>query len=300
MNIYPHLTQVEQCGLPALIAKPTILKSKFDDSTHQLWQCESDNGLMILKLCDHDAIAKSDFWFGTNHLFGADFPNSLAEISKTHTLLTEKGLFVVPDFVASKANRFVLNQYLAGHDVDASHGSDEMVTLLAKHVAKLHQVRFEKWGNLHAPAYSVEAWKERLKQTLMALAARSAVPISDKVLNNVMSKVASVQESIFAPIMLDLRWDQFRVLDNALLKDEQISVEIALIDLDAFVVGPVALELVLMEYLLTKPQFGLFKTQYSAMNTWPDYSQQKPCYQLLLFLMNVLGEKDLDRWMNQF
>lgn len=291
---YPLLSADEQLALPSLKAKPVEMQSKFQDSTHQLWHCKTEDGAMVLKVCNHDAIGQSTFWYGVNTLFGADFPNTLDQIRKTHKLVAKKGSFAIPDLVASEANRFVITRYLAGKDVDAKMVTDKMVIQLAKHISQLHQQTYEKWGYLHAPDYAAIHWGKQLQETLLRMAEQSAIEIPKSFLHSVITQAGLVNEKIFVPMMLDLRWDQLRLLDKG-----QIS-ELALIDLDAFVIGPRTLELILLEYLLTAEKFSLFKSQYMQDHDWPDYSLQKPCYQLLLFLMNVLGEQDLDRWMGQY
>ncbi len=57
-------------------------------------------------------------------------------------------------------------------------------------------------------------------------------------------------------------------------------------------------KLLLLEYLLTAQQAAIFKTAYQQYLAWPDLSNQRLSYRLLLFLMNVLGETDLDKWLN--
>ncbi|MFW5432304.1 MAG: phosphotransferase [Methylophilaceae bacterium] len=291
MRIYPLLTQAEQAGLPQLAAAPTLLPSKFEDSTHQIWLCDTADGRMVLKVCDHDAVAQSGFWRGVNDLFSAEFPKNLGQIKYTYALLAKQGLYEVPVFVASSSNRFVLTRYVAGEDIEAAQVTDAMVEELARHVGQLHQYRHQTWGALHAPAYKGGSWNIRLHATLLALAAQSAVAIPKLLLNEVLVQVNHLQETEFVPVMLDLRWDQFRAIDG--------NNELALIDVDAFVIGPRALELVLLEYVLTPQHFAIFKAAYIANNDWPDYATQKPCYQLLLFLMGVLGETDLAKWMKR-
>lgn len=294
MYTYPTLTSAEKSALPILVTAPEVIQSKFVDSTHRLWNCQTSDGPMVLKVCNHDAIAKSSFWDGMNHLFGVDFPNSLDQITKTHALLADKGAFVVPDCVVAKANRFVLTRFLPGKDINSTQVTDAMVIALAKHIAQLHQQHFATWGKLHAPANKAADWGVQLKLTLLTLANKCNVAISEQRIDDVLSQTNAIQEDTFVPIMLDLRWDQFREINHA-----TIGNSLALIDLDAFATGPRTLELVLLEYILTAPQFALFKAQYMAFHDWPDYTQQKSCYQLLLFLMNVLGETDLNRWMRQ-
>jgi hypothetical protein len=291
MHTYPLLTPLEQDNLPVLIAVPSLLPSKFADSTHQVFLCETVDGPMVLKVCDEGSVTQSGFWQGLNHLFLADFPNSLAQIGRIHDLLAKQGCFAIPEYVASSRGRFVLSRFLSGEDVDAARITDVMVMQLAKHVGKLHQLRQSTWGNLHAPVYEARDWPKRLHATLLALAAQSGVTIRKSFLQDVLTQANAIEESEFTPMMLDLRWDQFRTVAQ--------SNALALIDLDAFVIGPRSLELVLLEYVLTPQQFALFKSIYTEKNDWPDYSAQKASYQLLLFLMQVLGETDLASWMKR-
>jgi hypothetical protein len=297
MLTYPLLTLLEQVDLPSLTATPTALLSQFEDSTHQVFLCDTAGGRMVLKVCDEAAVAQSGFWQGVNHLFGADFPKCLARIQLTHDLLTEQGLYAVPDFVASNCSAFehgfVLTRFIDGVDIDATQVPDAMVVQLAKHIARLHQQTKPTWGDCHAPMYQAAEWGERLQATLSTLAEKSNVAIPEPLLQDVLTQASRIQETMFVPVMLDLRWDQFRKVGNAQAD------ALALIDLDAFVMAPCSLDLVLLAYILTPQQFALFKATYKAMHDWPDYSAQKPCYQLLLFLMQVLGETDLAQWMKR-
>ena len=301
MLTYPILTLSEQANLPRLTAAPTALPSQFEDSTHQVFLCDTADGRMVLKVCDEVAVVQSGFWQGLNLLFGADFPNNLAQIQQTHELLAKPGLYAVPDFVASSrgefAHDFVLTRFIEGVDVEASQVTDAMVVQLAKHITQLHQMTHSTWGGLYAPTYQAAEWGERLHDTLLALAAKNAVSVPEALLQDVLSQASQLEETTFVPMMLDLRWDQFRRVGHA-----QAGVQadaLALIDLDAFVMAPRALDFVLLAYILTPPQFALFKTTYTTTHDWPDCSAQKPCYQLLLFLMQVLGKTDLAQWMKR-
>ena len=293
MPLYPLLTMLEQAELPRLVVVPTVQPNQFADSTHQVFVCDTDDGRMVLKVCNEASVSKSGFWQGFNHLFGAHFPDSLGHIKRTYNLLAEQGGYVVPEFVAS-SYRFVLTRYISGEDIDASQVTDAMVVQLANHIVKLHQAQQLTWGDVHKPVYQAGDWGKRLHTTLSALAAQSDMLIPKPLLQSVLVVAESVQETEFVPMMLDLRWDQFRRVGNAQSHDA-----LALIDLDAFVVAPRALDLVLLEYVLTPQEFALLKATYKTKHNWPDYSVQKPCYQLLLFLMQVLGETDVAKWMQR-
>jgi Phosphotransferase enzyme family len=289
MLTYPQLTDPEQANLPKLLAKPSVIPSKFADSTHHVWHCLTAEGEVVLKICNPTTVAHSAFWLGLNHLFGADFPNSLGNIQYTHAFLSQHGALKVPELITSKANRYVLTRFLAGQDLDSTAINEQSIIALANHIATLHQRTYSHWGSLHAPKLAVQDWSKRLQNTLQYLAELSSTPIDAHFLAELLKNAGDIQETSFVPMMVDLRWDQLRICNDGAL---------ALIDLDAFVIAPKSLDLVLIANLLSPTQLQLFKQHYETVQPWPDYVQQ-PCYQLLLFFMQVFGETNLASWMRK-
>lgn len=295
MFTYPKLTSSEQASFPKLIAPPSAIPNKFEDSTHQLFYCQTTDGAMVLKVCNAATIEKSAFWRGANHLFAADFPNSLGDIHLTHHFLAKNGTLSVPEFIAAGAKRFILTRFVTGKDLETEQIAEQSVVALAEHIAKLHQCTYSRWGKLHAPQFSAQQWASRLHETLSFLAEQHDTHIGDALLSEVLTQATNIHETEFVPVMLDLRWDQFRCCQSI----EADTSDLALIDLDAFVIAPRALDLILLEYVLTPMQWAQFKQHYTLTHAWPDLAAQKPCYQWLLFLMNVLGERDLAKWMQR-
>lgn len=292
MFTYPQLTASEQASLSKLIAQPNAIPNKFEDSTHQLFYCETADGPMVLKVCNKTTIEKSHFWLGINHLFAADFPNSLGNIHSTHHFLEKNGALAVPKLVSASAHRYVLTHFLDGKDIESGSIADQWVIQLAEHITKLHQCSYAHWGKLDAPQFSAPEWACRLNETLVFLVKQQHTRIAEPLVKKVLAHAKNIQETDFVPVMLDLRWDQFRLSDYD-------SHDLALIDLDAFVIAPRALDLILLEYVLTPTQLALFKQHYTQTHRWPDHNANTPCYQLLLFLMHILGESDLKKWMER-
>lgn len=272
-----------------LITTARPIPAKFEDSTHQLWQCETVDGPMVLKCCNHQTIQNSTFWQGMNQLFDMNFPASLDHIGKTHHFLNEAGMIQVPEFVASGASAFVLARYLEGADVDFEQVSDDMVVQLARHIVKVHQSKRSLWGTLEYAEFSSTQWSSRLQQTLRSLAQVNPTAIPEAFIEEALQQAANFSIDSFAPIMLDLRWDQM------LHQQGQLS---AIVDMDAFVVGPRELELTLLEYQMNAEQAELFINIYQQTAEWPDLTEQRLSYRVLLFLMNSLGETDIHKWMN--
>jgi hypothetical protein len=285
---YPGLSSQQQRHLPDLLRPASPLAAKFEDSTHQLWHCDTADGAMVLKLCNHQTIQKSTFWRAMNYLFQIDFPASLTYINKTYSFISEHSILNTPEFIASESSAFVLARFLSGEDVDLDSVSDQMSMQLARHVAELHTYQQPKWGAFHEPVQLASDWPKRLQQTLRALAKHHSM-IPEHILERALQQAGQLDIDTFTPIMMDLRWDQMRHQQG------QLS---AIVDMDAFVIGPRELELVLLEYQLDKQQAEYFSEAYHDIADMPDLSAQRYCYRLLLFLMNSLGETDIEQWMS--
>ncbi len=290
MVSYPQLSQQQQKTLPKLKQAAIALPALFEDSSHRLWHCDTADGPMILKVCDHQHIEQSSFWDGMNRLFEAKFPDSLQHIATTYQHIASVSPLNIPNYIAAAANDFVLTSWLQGDTVKAEKISDKMVIQLADHLGRCHQSVQSRWGRFHQPHLSAEQWPIRLPETISILADKHAVVIPERILKNALQQARAIQVDQFVPIMPDLRWDQF------LQQQDQLS---ALVDLDAFVYGPQALDLVLVEYLIDARQATLFKQYYQRHQVLSDLTEVRFVYRLLLFLMNVLGETQLEAWMTR-
>ncbi len=277
--------------LPELI-QAIPLPTLYDDSTHQLWDCETRQGDLILKVCNNINVRQSRFWQGMNALFGVNLTKHLGEFQSVYTKVAEFGLLNIPDYIASssiteKGPAFIVCKKLAGSMVMSADINMELVKQLAEHLAVLHQHQNKKWGEISYPEFDVAQWPSRLQNSLIQLATDNHVVPTD-LLEQAVEEAGKIKVENFVPVMVDLRWDQF------LLQDGTLS---ALVDLDAFVYAPRELEWVLLEYLLDQQQMIEFCKTYQQIIPVPVLSQVREPYRLLLFLMNALGEKNIERWM---
>ncbi len=287
MVAYPALSQHQQRKLPTLLKPATPVVAQFDDSSHQLWFCQTSIGALVLKVADKPVVRCSSFWQGVNRLFALNFPASLADTNAVQQFLSRHSPLTIPECLSANSG-FVLCRRLAGKTIDAETVNPEIIRQLARHIAALHQQTVDHWGAIQKPKFSADLWASRLRQTLSYLAANNDIAISPVRLGNALKQAADIQASSFVPVMLDLRWDQFLTEDGKLT---------ALVDLDAFVLAPRELELVLLELLLNASQAALFAEEYQRVHFLPDLSGVRTAYRSLLFLMNVLGETDCEAWL---
>jgi hypothetical protein len=227
-----------------------------------------------------------------NFLFGVNLIKQLGEFQSVYTKVAEFGLLNIPDYIASssiteKGPAFIACKKLAGSMVMSADINMEMVRQLAEHLAVLHQHQNKNWGEISYPEFDVAQWPSRLQNSLIQLAKDNyAVPTD--LLEQAVEEAGKIKVENFVPVMVDLRWDQFL---------QQDGIVSALVDLDAFVYAPRELEWVLLEYLLDQQQMIEFCKTYQQIISVPVIEQLRKPYRLLLFLMNVLGAKNIEQWM---
>lgn len=277
-------------NLPELYSAEAV-PAMFEDSTHQIWRCETADGSMMLKICQHKKLALSACWQAIEQLFGRYLPDDLGGIDAIQQQLAQYGQLPLPELLAcgsqtAETPAFILTRFVGGRMLSAELLTEAMISQLATHIASLHAHELTLWGDVTHPEYDAESWPEVLLKTLVKQAGEQG--IAEPWLPLVVSQIELVNPTHFAPIMLDNRWDQY------LFENDNIT---ALVDIDAFVAGPRELELILLEYQLNQEQADVFARSYQHILPLPDLSDVRLCYRFLLFLMNALGETDLDKWM---
>ncbi len=285
-----HHAVLKECHTAALL--PTL----FADSTHQAWSCSYGVDYAelncVLKVCSVEDVHNSPFWQAMQSLFAFDFVANLGRYDAVYQIVKGATPLKTPRLIAAgsgngvRQSGFLLTEFVNGRAIESSKVNADHVEQLAHHLAALHQQTQSFFGPLYAPQLSIDLWGGALSETLAVLG--KAQNIDPVILDKVLTQVASIRVEAFHPIMPDLRWDQFLVTDSG---------ELSLIDLDALVWGPRELELVLIEYLLDQSQLDVFKTIYTQSHAMPDLESVRDVYRLLLFVMNVLGESDLEKWM---
>jgi hypothetical protein len=277
------------------------LPQRFEDSTHDLWQLKGRDSVagstnMFLKVCNN---TRSPFWQIMEHQFGFNLRVEIGGFDKLYSHIDEVSPLTIPQLIQAETHQitskqhgaFILTSELNGSVIGAEDVALPMVDQLSDHLIALHRQTQSNWGVINRQSLQVEEWHLRLQMTLIKSAKKwgGVSKNNDKYLKQALKACETSQTDEFIPMMPDLRWDQFLV-DNGKLH--------ALVDLDAFVLAPRELDFVLLEYILSPEHFDHFIKFYSQHHSVPDISQVRPAYRLLLFYMQVLGEQDIDAWMN--
>ena len=267
----------------------------FSDSTHQLWclqESTPDQSNHFLKVCCN---TESPFWQIMLALFDFDLRTEIANFSCMYAFIAKTSCLEIPRLIKAEtldeSKSYILTSELIG-SAAGSYINDEMVQQLASHLACLHSNPISKWGSINSAEFNSFDWSNRLEIVLRESAKKyGGVTLhSDEHLESALLACNSIKAKEFVPLMPDLRWDQF------LEYDDSIS---SLVDLDAFVFAPRELDFVILELIVCPAQIGIFRDAYEKNHTIPEIKNVRPAYRLLLFYMQVLGETDLDEWMNK-
>lgn len=263
--------------LPIQVTAYQSVVSPFDDATHCVYKLNALQGKFALKLLRD---TPSTFWRGMNALFDVKLSQQVQMSAQHYACAADYFSVTVPSLVASQPTlasspAYLLTAWLKGEVIHSEQIPTTLIESLAVADAQRHQKKRATWGNAIEPGYSLEDWRRRIAALLPQ--------VSPEALAKVM------ETDGFVPMIMDMRWDQ------CLQQDGRLS---ALVDIDALVFAPKALELVLMEYWLTPEQLAVWSLAYlSAGGDLPSLAKVRKTYRQLLWSWHIMGRLTEDEWM---
>jgi len=288
----------------------TFLPGLYEDSSSTIWLikrlAKNDVDLhaeLIIKKCDdHKAILTTPFWKGMYELFDLTLYQAYQNAKYLYPFIASKTHLKVPeavDVLVEQNQSALIVEKMQGKAFKTEEITDNNVKALAQFLAKLHQKTHDCIGKIQSVSHanhpvdiaeSKQYWHQTLSKTLLTL--NETNKISDRFLAELFIQINSIEINRIVPVMMDLRWDQFAEMNGELT---------AIFDLDAFVFAPIELDFIILEYLLKPQQIMVFREVYESFNGELTVltHEQRNVYRVLLFLMNVLGETDLQKWLNQ-
>jgi len=272
MSASPQSTRLAETLADHGVETAIPLPQAFEDSTNDLWRLHRRAGANWLLRLRRDAAMDQPFWQGVSGLFGPPF----AELESRYRAIAELSPLRVPRAVgrlpALGATDHFVSEWLEGETATATPENAER---LGHHLAAVH-AREVRPG-------SGTAWGERLARVIEQLGAGQPATAG-------FARDARrlPEPSDWRWILPDIRWDQF------LMREGRLD---ALVDIEAFVVGPPAMDFIALEYQLDAEQARRLVAAYRQHRPLPELRACRSVYRYLYFLMGILGETDLERWM---
>lgn len=266
----------------------------YSDHTNHVWRVRTPQEDVVVRMPRSQDSLDSPFWWGCNHLFGID-PRRPADLVVVYAQLAQLSPIPVPRprRVGTLAGRqcLVVEHLPAArldnfNDLPVAAAAD-----LGAAIARIHSRRFEWWGTpTGASPQSLADFHPNLAETLRAIVARffpRDAPLT-RALRGVIALTARLPPPEDAAlVMVDVDGTQF------LTDGESVT---GLVDTDAYVVAPRALDLVGYEFELDRARAAAFARAYRAVCPMPDLRAVRPTYRYLLRLLEVQGRVPLDIW----
>jgi Ser/Thr protein kinase RdoA (MazF antagonist) len=297
--------------IKSLFAAEDIAVTPIDpgrENTNDIFEVESKEGSCIIKIPKVIRDPHNTFWSGLKQLFGLNIIVSINSQKLLSKYIRHYGIITVPRVLQADGSNnnvlgrpFVILEKMYGEpiihngDIEQQIKQDkDFMYQLGTHLGALHAKKLEYFGTLKHNKQLLADFPEKLAATISRLA-KFRKAQQDPDLQAMLPIYLQQAREMDIPehcgvIMPDLWLNQFLVD----LDQKQLS---ACIDIEACVVGPVDLELSLIELWLGN--LGKFKEGYFSVNKhWPaEIEQNRLLYRYFLFLLYGCPEAGLDACM---
>lgn len=271
------------------------------ESTNDVYLVKTANSQYIVKVVK-EPNKQSSFWRGLNLLFGVTHENSIRNQEKLSEHINQFGIIPTPKIYKADGGvnnplkrPYVILEVLPGHPIpsdgetsDALMKDSDVAAQLGTLLGNLHRQTFSFFGCLDKKGHALKEFPTKLANTIQTLANTPKAlkdPLVQKMLPYYYQEARNIEPPKSASlIMLDLWPSQFLEIKGQLC---------ALVDIESYCIGPIELELCLLELWLKKR--SKFKEAYFVVNTnWPDYEQTREIYRYFLYLLYDCPEQGLD------
>lgn len=286
--------------LQPLFAQPITrldyLDPGYESHASDVWLVETAVERVVVRISRPTAGRDDDpFWYGCRHLFGID-PQAIFDLELVNALLHRLSSIAVPRVLRKgrlDGRPYVMVEAMPGGRVDDLRDlPDAALYELGRALAGIHRPRFPYAGHPSGSLrYPIAAFHGRLAETLRLLVERFHG--QDAEMRAALEDRCAAATALPAPpygslIMVDLDPTQF-LGDGRRLT--------ALVDTEAYAIGPRELDFIALEYVLDARSAQAVRASYTTLLPLPDLRQVRPVYRYLYRLLEIQGDVDLCEWM---
>ena len=306
MSISQNDFQEVFASLAESVRSVHVLNVGYDNTNDVYHVITKNQHEYIVKIQKNTDIQRTQFWKGLNVLFKKTIVDSIYSQKALSVFLQALHNITVPDVVKVDPTNnnplkkpYVIMTKVEGAPVLPESNEAEEIAKnkdiayqLGLFLSKVHAQSFDYFGNPSGEGWALTEFPNKLASTIKILAA-SEKALSHPKIRTLLPHYLSLASN-HPPlertgiIMLDLWPIQFLLGQNTLA---------ALIDLESYVVGPIGLELTLIEFWLGN--LRTFKQGYMSEGAqWPNFEEQRDLYRFFLYLLYDCPIMGLDACLN--
>jgi aminoglycoside phosphotransferase (APT) family kinase protein len=284
-----------QLLFPEPILEQVAYPAAYSDHTNDVWRVRTATEEVVVRAPRPTAELASPFWWGAQKLFGVD-PTQPRRLAALNAHLATLSALPIPRVLRAgtcAGREYLVMEHLPGTPLaDLRALPPAALRDLGAALARIHRHEYGWWGVPdNGPQRALDTFHSALAGTLRALVARFYR--EDTAITNALAHFHDAALRLPAPataalIMLDVDATQF------LAAEARIT---ALVDTEAYVVAPRALDFIGYEYELDAASAAAFAAGYRALLPLPALATVRPVYRYLYRLLGVQGQIPLDDWL---
>ncbi len=259
-------------------------------SSNRVYRFCQGNDRFMLKVNNLPPDNLSPFWRGIKEIFASDFDTQRENIESTLSLLKNPHIQVAPLIEKSHRHAYQLFREVEGlsYEPDEFPNHDALEYQLGQFIGFLHKTQYDFFG--HQKMCLHGDFKER------------AVNAMHRTIQEYWQDSCAVKElfedirrldispSSYSFIMTDISANQFVYGDG-------LSSIKAVVDFDAYVIGPREWELSVIELCLQNGE--AFKKGYEEYGVFPDISAHRKFYRFFMYLCDPWDKQDVSAFMSR-
>jgi len=293
MAIDPNLKQI----FPEPIEQITYLDPGYSGHASDVWLVKTTSREYVVRTSRWTEPPSREFWWGCHDLFGID-PRRMQHFAANAAMLSSIADIPAPRVHAHpviEGKEYLVVEKMNGEVCRSFVGQpDPLLHQFGVWLARVHMQRYDYFGNLaNTQNEPKPLFHARLSQTIRQLVERDYANDRKIVaqLDDIVLELSALPvPDHFCPIFIDLDPSQF------LIQNGRLS---AVVDVEAFAVGPREFDFIGLEYVLDETAAAPFLKGYSTILDPPDISMYRKAYRYFYRLLGVQGTVDLDRWFAQ-
>ena len=285
-------------NLQELFDRPILeqdeLDPGFEDHGSLVFRVRTSREHVIARAFRRDAVEGS-FWGNIQTLFGAN-PLAASEVVPIHSLLAAISPIPVPSVLrvgTADDREWLVVQLMQGSPLkNFDDLSDDGLIEFGRNLGSIHMRRFDSLGN---PSGSVRFPPSEFPRRLANVFRHSVDTYpEDARLSRLVDDMCAAATELPPPnegalVMLDIFPGQF------LQKEHRI---VAMIDVDAYVVGPRELDFICLEFFIDDRAGTLISRGYNEIRSLPRLDQVRLVYRYFFRLLTMIGtDLDVEDWM---
>ncbi|GCE04839.1 phosphotransferase [Dictyobacter aurantiacus] len=281
-----------------LFESPILEQKRLDPGyaghMNDVWRITTRDTTCVIRVLRPEKLS-GPFWTGCLALFGID-PTNIFDLEHINATLNSLSTLSIPQILSKgtlDGRAYVMVECMAGSPL-THFGvlSDAALERFGQQLAHIHALRFPYYGHpTGRQRGSFYLFHQHLVQTMEALVEQyHADDLSMKeALQSISASAHQLADPVDASlIMVDMDPTQL------LVKDGYIE---ALVDTEAYALGPRALDFIALEYILSHREANALARGYRSVLPLPDLTAVRPVYRYFYRLLEIQGRPDIASWL---